>query len=94
MVRYSFTQKRKLYCNTVLNKKTIFEDKPPVASRMSSILETNGTYRAKFFIAPKYTTKCQVLFKKNLVLYIGSHCPHIELAILQIILYRSDRCII
>lgn len=94
MVRYSFTQKRKLYCNTVLNKKTIFEDKPPVASRMSSIPETNGTYRAKFFIAPKYTTKCQVLFRKNLVLYIGSHCPHIELAILQIILYRSDRCII
>lgn len=85
---------RRLYCNTVLNKNTIFEEKPPVASRMSSIPETNGIYRAKFFIGPKYTTKCQVLFRKNLVLYIGSHCPHIELGILQIILYRSDCCII
>ena len=28
-----------------------------------------------------------MLFRKNLVLYIVSHCPHIELAILQIILY-------
>ena len=82
MVRYSFTKKRKLYYSTLPNKNTIFEDKPRVASGMSSIQETNGTYKAKFFIAPKCTIKCQVLFRKNLVLYIGSHCPHIELAIL------------